>query len=1096
MPSPTTSGSTSNVGLSTALNINALIAGTKWGGATGTGTALTYSFPWTNSGTATFSGGNGIGDYSSLNEQDATYHYGLNATEQASARGALQSWANIANITFSEVAESSSNVGDIRFAWTSASNSSAWGWAYYPNSYWPSAGDVWISTRASGATDQDWSSASYNFNALVHEVGHVLGLKHPFEDYPVLPAGLDSQQYTIMSYTEPPNDLFRDVTANPNGTYSYSYSHVVSDTPMLYDLAAIQYLYGVNLSYKTGNDVYTFDADTPFYRTIWDANGDDTLSVSNFAKGCVIDLRQGHFSKITIDSDPLPPGAYGGTTPTYDGTDNLAIAFGCVIENATGGSGDDTLIGNDADNTLQGGPGNDTLDGGQGTDTASYAGSRANYTISVTTNGFMVTSAAHGTDVLTGMEYAAFADQTIALTVSDTTAPVVTITDNLAGAATLNTPSVTYSLQFSEPVTGLDSSDFNVTNGTVNSVSGAGSSWTVSIAPGAGVASSTIGLTLKAGAVADAAGNANAIATNTSQAIDTVAPVAPKLVTTAAFNFLVNPQVTLQTSLGTMVLELNPEQAPITVANMLAYVNSGFYNNTLIHRVIPGFMVQGGGFNTGLSYKDPTYSAIALESNNGLSNLRGTIAMARSSDADSATTQFFVNQVDNTYLDYSNPASPGYAVFGRVVSGLAVIDSMANVPTTTRSTHANVPVTDVTITAFGQTLAGSSTANAATLAVVGLEAGARWSYSLNSGASWTTGSGDHLTVPVGSYAASAIQVRQTDAAGNISASTGKFTSALVVDTTAPTVNSFSPLDEATGITIGSNIVVTFSEAIANGTGSIILKTAAGATVATYDAASSSNLTISGSTLTINPTSDLVYSTGYKVEFAAGTIKDLAGNSYAGTTSYNFTTTTTSAGLTLTGTSANDFFRGGTGNDTIDGGDGVDTTLFAGNRANYQLTHTVAGWTVSSAASGTDILQNVERLQFDDKTVALDINGIAGQAYRVYQAAFDRTPDNSGLKFWISTMDNGASLDSVAAGFINSAEFQALYGANPTNQQFVSKLYSNVLHRTPDQGGYDYWTTLLDSNGISKAVALREFSESPENQAGVIGVIQNGIELLN
>ena len=386
-----------------------------------------------------------------------------------------------------------------------------------------------------------------------------------------------------------------------------------------------------------------------------------------------------------------------------------------------------------------------------------------------------------------------------------------------------------------------------------------------------------------------------------TSAPDTTPPVAPKLVTNTGFNFLIDPQVTLQTSLGTVVLELNPEQAPVTVANMLAYVSSGFYDTTLFHRVIPDFMVQGGGLTTGLVSKTPTYDAIVLESNNGLSNLRGTIAMARTSVADSATTQFFVNQADNTFLDYSSAASPGYAVFGKVMSGLSVIDSIAHVPTTTVSPYSDVPKTEVTITSFRQTLAGSSITNAGTLTVSGLEAGAHWSYSLNAGATWTAGVGSDFAVPVGSYAANDIQVMQTDAAGNPSVSAGKLTSALVVETTAPTVSSFSPSDEATGVGIAENIVLTFSEYIQRGTGNIVLKNASGTVIETFNAASSSNISISGVTLTINPTSDLSNSTGYSLEFAAGNIKDLAGNSYAGTTSYNFTTVmlTGSASPTLT-----------------------------------------------------------------------------------------------------------------------------------------------------------------------------------------------------
>ena len=120
--------------------------------------------------------------------------------------------------------------------------------------------------------------------------------------------------------------------------------------------------------------------------------------------------------------------------------------------------------------------------------------------------------------------------------------------------------------------------------------------------------------------------------------IDTIAPVAPKLVTSFEFNSLVDPQVTMQTNYGTVVFELHPEQAPITVANMLAYVDADFYDNVLFHRVIADFMVQGGMFDSSGYYQPPTYGPIALESNNGLSNLRGTIAMARTKKGMANTT--------------------------------------------------------------------------------------------------------------------------------------------------------------------------------------------------------------------------------------------------------------------------------------------------------------------------------------------------------------------------------------------------------------------------------------------------------------------------
>ena len=157
------------------------------------------------------------------------------------------------------------------------------------------------------------------------------------------------------------------------------------------------------------------------------------------------------------------------------------------------------------------------------------------------------------------------------------------------------------------------------------------------------------------------------------------------------------PRVLLSTSLGNVELELNPLAAPITVNNFLDYVNRGFYRNTLFHRVIAGFVVQGGGYTTGLIKKDGQKSAIILESNVGLQNTRGTVAMARTSEPNSATSEFFVNLIDNTSLDYQSASRPGYAVFGKVLSGIDVIDSIAAQPTATVEINENVPTADVTI---------------------------------------------------------------------------------------------------------------------------------------------------------------------------------------------------------------------------------------------------------------------------------------------------------------------------------------------------------------------------------------------------------------
>ena len=163
------------------------------------------------------------------------------------------------------------------------------------------------------------------------------------------------------------------------------------------------------------------------------------------------------------------------------------------------------------------------------------------------------------------------------------------------------------------------------------------------------------------------------------------------------------PQVTLITSNGNIVMELNPVVVPTTVNNFLSYVSAGYYGNTLFHRVIAGFVVQGGGFTAGVIQKPGQRAPIALESNKGLSNARGTLAMARTSVADSATSEFYVNLVDNPSLDYQSVTNPGYAVFGKVVQGLDVVDAIAAVATATVNGFANVPTINVTTLAAIQT---------------------------------------------------------------------------------------------------------------------------------------------------------------------------------------------------------------------------------------------------------------------------------------------------------------------------------------------------------------------------------------------------------
>jgi peptidyl-prolyl cis-trans isomerase A (cyclophilin A) len=156
-----------------------------------------------------------------------------------------------------------------------------------------------------------------------------------------------------------------------------------------------------------------------------------------------------------------------------------------------------------------------------------------------------------------------------------------------------------------------------------------------------------------------------------------------------------NPRVVMETSMGTMVLELYPDKAPITVKNFLDYVDAGFYDGTIFHRVIPGFVLQGGGFDAKMEKKE-NRAPIKNEADNGLRNLRATLSMARTQQINSATSQFFINLKNNSSLDHGDRGF-GYAVFAKVVKGISVIDKMAGVKTTTKGHYQNVPVEPVFI---------------------------------------------------------------------------------------------------------------------------------------------------------------------------------------------------------------------------------------------------------------------------------------------------------------------------------------------------------------------------------------------------------------
>ncbi|MCU6502080.1 DUF4214 domain-containing protein [Rugamonas sp. A1-17] len=290
-------------------------------------------------------------------------------------------------------------------------------------------------------------------------------------------------------------------------------------------------------------------------------------------------------------------------------------------------------------------------------------------------------------------------------------------------------------------------------------------------------------------------------------------------------------------------------------------------------------------------------------------------------------------------------------------------------------------------------------------------------------------------------------------------------------------------DGATGMPLAARYTLKFDE---------LIKPVALAGIALTDAsghqlATEGNVWVSGDHISIR-TSYLQQDADYTLSIAAGTVQDLAGNLNQAALAYHFHTSPFSAGAS----GGDDMLRGGSvSGKQIDGLAGRDTVYY--NTASYAVSLTPGADRItlqSYETKLTDTLHGIERIVFPDVAIAYDVGGTAGQAYRMYQAAFNRSPDIDGLGFWISKLDAGMTLATVAQDFIDSTEFKTTYGAAQGDADFVTSLYNNVLHRAPEQAGFDHWMAGLH-DGQARAQVLLSFSESAENQAALLPLIGKG-----
>lgn len=409
MPTPSTSsGITPIAGSSGNTLIDAMLFarfGTpaKWGGAQGTGPTLTFSF---------VSPGAAFG--TNYNVVPAAIQV-VPDVVQTSFREALKAWAAITNVQFLEIAETATEVGDIRLGVVSAFPgnipSSTTAYSGTPSTS-PAAGDVWVSAGVlSGPDAWNWGPGGNGARVLMHELGHaVFNLgdvsAEPGLDGAVLPASLNYYVNTLMTYSNGPGSTVGD-------TPVFGRLDSYPKTPMVLDVLAAQWLYGANPNFHAGDDVYEFQPGQAYFMTIVDAGGTDTLSIAGALKGGRLDLRPGQMS----DVGSTITGVAGAGDPPLSYTQTVGLAYSAIIENATGGAGDDTLIGNDVANRFTGNGGDDTIDGGAGSNVSVYSGSARHYTITAVASSASLTvqdrTDLDGTDTLWNIQTLAFADASV-----------------------------------------------------------------------------------------------------------------------------------------------------------------------------------------------------------------------------------------------------------------------------------------------------------------------------------------------------------------------------------------------------------------------------------------------------------------------------------------------------------------------------------------------------------------------------------------------------------------------------------------------------------------------------------------------------------
>ena len=991
----------------------------------------------------------------------------FNAAQMAAARALMAYAGTVTGITFSEAASSAG--ADLHFAACNISGattaglcSTTEGWSFNPvgnvlTSYTAEA-YVYLDNVEHAGINTTPIAGDAGYEVLLHEIGHALGLGHPFEGSFPLSAANDNTNNTVMSYTD---------------------AGGIKTTFQSYDLLTLRWIYGedglggawgmnstngASLTLTAGADTTapTVASFSPADEAVSVAVGTDiTVTFSEAIQrgtGNVVLKTSAGATVATYDAASSTNLSISGSTLTINPTADLVASTGYKVEFAAGTIKDTagnayagtatynftTAAAVVADSTpptvstfspadeassvainadivvtfseaIQRGTGNIVLKTAAGVTIASYdAATSSNLSISGSTltinptadltnsTDYKVEFAVGSIKDVAGNAYAGTTSYNFTtVAAADTTSPTVTLFSPLdeATSVAINADIV---VTFSEAVVrgtgsivlktaaGVTVATYDAATSSNLTISGS----TLTINPSADLANSTgYKVEFAAGTLKDSAGNG--FAGTSSYNFTTVAP-------------------TNRVPTGTVVIAGTPTQGQVLTLNTASLADSDGLG-TLSYQWLRSSGIIAGAVSSSytLTQSDVGATIAAIVSyTDGIGVLESvqstaTATVANVNDAplgsvtiSSAASQGGVLTANTSALTdpdglgalqyqwlrdgatiagaISGTYSLVQADVGKAVSvRVSYLDQggaselVASNATTPIANVNDLPVGSVALTGKvgqGQTLGVDTTA------LSDPDGLGVFSYQWLSGTTAISGANSSTyLVPVSALGAIInVRISYTDGFGAQESVTSTSKTA-VADGTPPTVSSFSPTDEATGVAVGTKIDVAFSESIQRGTGNIVLKTGAGVTVATYDAATSGNLQIAGNLLTIFPSALLANGTEYRVEFASGTVKDQAGNLYAGTTSYNFTTF--SLNQTVTGTAGNDILSGGPGDDVFNGGAGIDIAAFSSAITAYRIDYNRAMGTATITDSqagrdGTDKLTGIEKLQFAGKVFEL------------------------------------------------------------------------------------------------------------------------------